>query len=66
MTMMALIRVLVVLVAFWLFYNGLTGSQFRGALPGSSKKGESIPTWLGKLGFFAAGLFALYIAFRRQ
>jgi hypothetical protein len=60
-----LIKVAVVLFALWLFYNGIMGAKFRSALHGSKLKGGRIPTWLGELGFFAAGLFVLYFVFRK-
>ena len=57
-------RIFVVGLSLLCFHSGFTSSSFRAGLPGSSKKGDSIPSWLGRAGFIGAGLVFLYIAFK--
>jgi hypothetical protein len=64
--MLIIARVFATILGVWLIYNAIIGGEYRGALPGSSLKGESIPSWIGRIGFVVAGLAVLFFAWLRS
>jgi len=63
-SLLVIARVWCTVLGIWLIYDAIIGGEYRGALPGSSLKGERIPSWMGRLGFLAGGVWFLVLAWR--